>query len=135
MVGKHVSVLEDRLGAQLLQRSTRRQSLTAIGQTFYKRCRVVLAEVEAAEATARESGITPRGRLRVSARVTSRRAGWCRSCPIMKRPRAPRTSCSPRPVHQRRRCAVSSVTWWAASENFQAPGGINQPEGHRSAST
>jgi DNA-binding transcriptional LysR family regulator len=48
MVGKHVSMLEDRLGAQLLYRSTRRQSLNAIGQVFYERCRVVLAEIEAA---------------------------------------------------------------------------------------
>jgi DNA-binding transcriptional LysR family regulator len=55
MAGKHVSFLEERLGAQLLHRSTRRQSLTAIGQTFYERCRVVLAEVEAAEATAASS--------------------------------------------------------------------------------
>lgn len=70
MVGKHVSSLEERLGAQLLQRSTRRQSLTAIGQTFYESCRVVLDEVEAAEATARESSATPRGRLRISAPVT-----------------------------------------------------------------
>lgn len=70
MVGRHVSFLEERLGAQLLHRSTRRQSLTAIGQTFYERCRVVLDEVEAAEATARESSTIPRGRLRVSAPVT-----------------------------------------------------------------
>jgi DNA-binding transcriptional LysR family regulator len=70
MVGKHVSFLEERLGAQLLHRSTRRQSLSAIGQSFYERCRVVLAEVEAAEATACEFSATPRGRLRVSAPVT-----------------------------------------------------------------
>ncbi len=70
MVGKHVSFLEERLGAQLLHRSTRRQSLTSIGQTFYDRCRVVLADVDAAEATARELSTTPRGRLRVSAPVT-----------------------------------------------------------------
>jgi DNA-binding transcriptional LysR family regulator len=70
MVGKHVSFLEERLGAQLLHRSTRRQSLTAIGQTFYERCRVVLAEVDAAEATARELSTALRGRLRVSAPVT-----------------------------------------------------------------
>ena len=61
MVGKHVSFLEERLGAQLLHRSTRRQSLTAIGQTFYERCRVVLAEVEAAEATACEFSATRAG--------------------------------------------------------------------------
>lgn len=70
MVGRHVSFLEERLGAQLLQRSTRRQSLTAIGHVFYERCRVVLAEVDTAEATARELSTTPRGRLRVSAPVT-----------------------------------------------------------------
>ncbi|WP_254070168.1 LysR family transcriptional regulator [Acidisphaera sp. L21] len=70
MVGKHVSFLEERVGAQLLQRSTRRQSLTAIGQMFYERCRVVLAEADAAEATARELSTTPRGRLRISAPVT-----------------------------------------------------------------
>jgi DNA-binding transcriptional LysR family regulator len=70
MVGKHVSFLEERLGTQLLHRSTRRQSLTAIGQTYYERCRVVLAEAEAAEATARELSTTPRGRLRISAPVT-----------------------------------------------------------------
>lgn len=70
MVGKHVSSLEERLGAQLLHRSTRRQSLTAIGQTFCERCRVVLAEVEVAETTAHEFSATPRGRLRISAPVT-----------------------------------------------------------------
>jgi DNA-binding transcriptional LysR family regulator len=53
MVGKHVGFLERRLGTQLLLRSTRRQSLTAIGRTFYDRCRVVIAEAEMAEATAR----------------------------------------------------------------------------------
>ena len=70
MVGKHVSGLEERLGAALLHRSTRRQSLTAIGQVFYERCRVVLAEVAAAEATAHALSTTPRGRLRISAPVT-----------------------------------------------------------------
>jgi DNA-binding transcriptional LysR family regulator len=70
MVGKHIGFLEERLGAQLLRRSTRRQSLTEIGQAFYERCRVVLAEAEAAAATARELSATPRGRLRISAPVT-----------------------------------------------------------------
>ncbi|MDQ0390717.1 LysR family transcriptional regulator [Labrys monachus] len=70
MVGKHVSFLEERLGARLLHRSTRRQSLTAIGRAFHERCRLVLGEVEAAEAVARESATAPRGRLRVSAPVT-----------------------------------------------------------------
>jgi DNA-binding transcriptional LysR family regulator len=70
MVGKHVGFLEERLGVELLRRSTRRQSLTAAGRAFYDRCRVVLAEVEAAETMARELSSELRGRLRVSAPVT-----------------------------------------------------------------
>ena len=44
MVGKHVRSLEDRLGVQLISRTTRRQSLTEFGHVYYERCRVVLAE-------------------------------------------------------------------------------------------
>lgn len=69
MVGKHVSALEERLGATLLQRTTRRQGLTKTGRQFYDRCRAVLAEVEAADGVGEEAGATPRGRLRVSAPV------------------------------------------------------------------
>lgn len=69
MVGKHVGALEERLGTQLLRRTTRRQSLTETGQVFYERCRVILAETEAAEALARDLGARPRGRLRIGAPV------------------------------------------------------------------
>jgi DNA-binding transcriptional LysR family regulator len=69
MVGKHVAALEQRLGGSLLHRSTRRQQPTELGELFYQRCRVVLAEVEGAEALAEDSGAVPRGRLRVSAPV------------------------------------------------------------------
>ena len=80
MVGKHVRMLEERLGMALLQRSTRRQSLTEAGQLFYDRCRAVLAEVEAAEAVMEEIDAAPRGRLRVSAPVGF---GACRLAPIL----------------------------------------------------
>jgi DNA-binding transcriptional LysR family regulator len=70
MVGKHVGFLEAHLGAQLLYRTTRRQSLTDVGRAFHARCRMVLAEAEAAEAVVRELSATPRGRLRVNAPVT-----------------------------------------------------------------
>ena len=50
MVGKHVRFLEERLGVRLINRTTRRQSLTDFGRAYYERCRVVLAEVEAADA-------------------------------------------------------------------------------------
>jgi DNA-binding transcriptional LysR family regulator len=70
MVGKHVRFLEDRLGARLLARTTRRQSVTEVGRAFYERCRIVLAEAEAAEALAEDLHAVPRGRLRINAPVT-----------------------------------------------------------------
>lgn len=65
-VGKHVRSLEIRLGTRLLNRTTRRQSLTDFGRAYYERCRVILAEAEAAEALAAEQFAEPRGRLRVT---------------------------------------------------------------------
>ena len=70
MVAKHVTFLEARLGTRLLARTTRRQSLTEIGRTYYERCKLVLAEAEAADSLAHEASAAPRGRLRVNAPVT-----------------------------------------------------------------
>ncbi|WP_027802642.1 LysR family transcriptional regulator [Paraburkholderia dilworthii] len=70
MAGKHVSMLEERVGARLLNRTTRRQSLTEIGQIFYERCKALLADAEAAESVAQELSASPRGRLRITAPVT-----------------------------------------------------------------
>lgn len=70
LVGKHVQVLESHLGVRLLNRTTRRQSLTEIGRVFCERARNILAEVEAAEALAAETRVTPRGKLRVNVPVT-----------------------------------------------------------------
>lgn len=66
MVGKHVRFLEERLGAQLLMRSTRRQSLTEAGRIYYERCRTLLADAEAADILAAGEVTEPRGRLRVA---------------------------------------------------------------------
>ena len=82
MVGKHVSFLEARLGAQLLRRTTRQQSLTEVGRSFYERCRAILAEAAAAEALVHDLSTTPRGRLRVNAPVTF---GACRQAPLITR--------------------------------------------------
>lgn len=65
-VGKAVSRLEARLGARLLHRSTRSQSLTTEGQSYYEGCVRALAELDNAEAALDHSGIEPSGRLRVS---------------------------------------------------------------------
>ena len=70
MIAKHVTFLEDRLGTRLLNRTTRRQSLTEIGRTYYERCKLVLAEAEAADSLAQEARAVPRGQLRINAPVT-----------------------------------------------------------------
>lgn len=67
MVGKHVQFLEARLGVRLLNRTTRRQSITDFGRAYYDRCRVILNEAEAAEALASEHLNRPHGTLRVAA--------------------------------------------------------------------
>ncbi|WFP66041.1 MULTISPECIES: LysR family transcriptional regulator [unclassified Mesorhizobium] len=66
MVGKHVRFLEERLGVRLLNRTTRRQSLTDIGKIYYERCRIILTEAEAADALAADQLSEPRGKLRVT---------------------------------------------------------------------
>jgi DNA-binding transcriptional LysR family regulator len=64
---KHVLQLEQRLGARLLDRTTRRVSVTAAGRTFYEQCRRILADLDEAERTAGELHNEPRGELRVIA--------------------------------------------------------------------
>ncbi|TPI45479.1 LysR family transcriptional regulator [Mesorhizobium sp. B2-9-1] len=66
MVGKHVRFLEERLGMRLINRTTRRQSLTDFGRAYYERCRIVLAEAQAADALAADQLSEPRGTLRVT---------------------------------------------------------------------
>ncbi|EHP44458.1 LysR family transcriptional regulator [Cupriavidus basilensis OR16] len=70
MVGKHVGQLERHLGVRLLQRSTRRQSLTEAGRLFLEECRQILERVRNAETVAERLHSQPRGRLRVTAPVT-----------------------------------------------------------------
>ena len=70
MVGKHVRALEARLGARLIHRTTRRQQLTDAGRLYYDRCKAVLEEAAAAEASVDALRGVPRGLLRVTASVT-----------------------------------------------------------------
>jgi DNA-binding transcriptional LysR family regulator len=64
---KHVQQLEQRLGARLLERTTRRVSVTDAGRRFYEQCRRILAELDEAERSAGELHNEPRGELRVIA--------------------------------------------------------------------
>jgi DNA-binding transcriptional LysR family regulator len=47
-VSRHVAELEQRLGVRLLQRTTRKLSLTEEGRLFYGRCKTLLADMEVA---------------------------------------------------------------------------------------
>ncbi len=66
MVGNHVRFLEARLGALLLNRTTRQQSMTEFGRAYLERCRRILLDVEDAERVA-DLVRPPRGLLRVTA--------------------------------------------------------------------
>ena len=67
-VSKLVTRLEGRLGARLINRSTRKLQLTAEGQAFHQRCVTILSDIFEAEAEA-AAGRAPRGRVRVNANV------------------------------------------------------------------
>jgi DNA-binding transcriptional LysR family regulator len=67
LVSRRVMALEERLGVQLLVRTTRRIALTDLGQDYVDRARRILAEVEDADQAMASHVATPRGTLRVSA--------------------------------------------------------------------
>lgn len=69
-VSRHVNELEAHLGTRLLQRTTRRLSLTGEGQTYYQRCKEVLLAVQEAEAEVGSSAVQAQGRLRIGAPQT-----------------------------------------------------------------
>lgn len=64
-----LAALEAHLGARLLQRTTRRMSLTSEGRDFLERCRHILADVEDAERSVGQDEGEPRGQLRMTAPV------------------------------------------------------------------
>ncbi|TSD83394.1 LysR family transcriptional regulator [Mycobacterium sp. KBS0706] len=66
-VSKQIAKLEDRLGARLLNRTTRTLSPTDAGQDFYERCLRVAREVEEAERAITHLSAEPRGVLRLNA--------------------------------------------------------------------
>jgi DNA-binding transcriptional LysR family regulator len=65
MVSNHVQALEERLGARLLHRTTRKVSVTEVGRAYYDRCIQILADLEQAEDIAGALQSTPRGTLRI----------------------------------------------------------------------
>lgn len=67
LVSKYVGQLERRLGARLLNRTTRRISITEAGQAYYERCQDLLAEFDELEGAIRESAVAARGTLKINA--------------------------------------------------------------------
>ena len=65
-VSKQIARLEDRLGARLFNRTTRRLAPTEEGRAYYERCRQILADIEEAEAAVSQLNAKPRGVLRVN---------------------------------------------------------------------
>src|SRR5258705_767043 len=69
-VSRHVSELEAHLDARLLNRTTRRLSLTESGRVFHERCVQLLADLEEAEQSAHAGTAKPRRTLRLTASIT-----------------------------------------------------------------
>ena len=69
-VSRQVAMLEAHLDARLLNRTTRRLSLTETGRQFHERCVQLLSDLEEAEQSAGAGTVTPRGTLRLTCGVT-----------------------------------------------------------------
>ncbi len=68
-VSRKLAGLEERLGVRLVQRTTRKLALTAIGEAYYERCSKIVADLAAAEQLVTDMQATPAGRIRVTAAI------------------------------------------------------------------
>lgn len=69
LVSKQISSLESALGVRLLNRTTRRMSLTEIGAAYYEHCARIAQEIDAASQTVTQLQAEPRGVLRITSPV------------------------------------------------------------------
>ncbi|MDC1442621.1 LysR family transcriptional regulator [Rhodospirillaceae bacterium] len=70
VVSKQLSALEDRLGVRLINRTTRRISVTQEGTAYYESCKRIITDVAEAENAASSAHAAPRGLLKITAPVT-----------------------------------------------------------------
>lgn len=68
-LSRHVAMLEERLGVRLIQRSTRRFSVTDVGQVYYTHCKAMLVEADAADEAVALAHSEPRGMVRMTCPV------------------------------------------------------------------
>src|SRR5205823_3453119 len=69
-VSRHIADLEAHLDTRLMNRTTRRLSLTETGQAFHERCVQLLADLEEAEETVTAAAVVPRGTLKLTSSIT-----------------------------------------------------------------
>lgn len=67
LLSKYVTDLEDYLGARLMNRTTRKLSLTEAGEAYYREVRDILTQLDDLDATITDQTAAPRGILRISA--------------------------------------------------------------------
>ena len=84
MVGKYIALIERQLNTRLLERNTRRQSLTDAGRVYFDEAKRVLEQVSIAESAVERLRIAPAGTLRVSAPTSF---GACVIAPLTRRAR------------------------------------------------
>lgn len=70
MVGKHIQFLESSLGTKLINRTTRKQSLTESGELYYLECRRILDDITNAENQIQTLENRPQGTVRINSPVT-----------------------------------------------------------------
>ncbi len=70
MVGKHINALESVLSVRLLNRTTRKQSLTEAGEQYYFECKRLLMEIAEAENSLQQFNHAPKGKIRINSPVT-----------------------------------------------------------------
>jgi len=68
-LSRRVAALEHGLGTRLIQRSTRRFAVTELGETFYRHCRAMVSEAEAAREIIDRHRAEPQGTVRISCPV------------------------------------------------------------------
>lgn len=69
-LSRRVAELEARIGVRLLQRTTRKLSLTAVGEQFHRHCVAMREDAQAAEETVAQAQSEPRGIIRIACPVT-----------------------------------------------------------------
>lgn len=67
---RHLASLEERLGARLVERNTRRLYLTDTGREFYSRARAIVADLRDAESAVNATALNPTGTLRITASLS-----------------------------------------------------------------